>query len=310
MRLLDLPQRPGGKPALLGLAQDGARLLLPFERDEHRAFRDDRRSPGIVLQRRQLDLGDESPWYLDVVCGRAELRWLFSTFVADILLRVEREPSRSCATIARSCFSAWRALFVGSERRLTPKQLAGLFGELTLLERLLGVSQTAVACWRGPYREPHDFVGTRQHVEVKTTLSSEDEVVHIHGLKQLTPVEGVPLHLAHFRVEMPSEHGISVPALVDRLRAEDESGKLDTLLSHAGYHESHRSSYAEIPFELVGENWYAVVGAFPRLTAETFPDGQVPIGLDGFSYSLDLSAAGAPPLSTDAVATVIGAMFG
>jgi hypothetical protein len=309
MRLLDLPQRPGDRPSFLGLAEDGARLLLPFARDEHRAFRDDKRARGIVLQRRQLELGDERHWYLDVVCARAELRWLFSTFVADILLRIEREPDKSCAAITRSCFSAWRALFAGSERQLTPKQLAGLFGELTLLEVLLGVSQAAVACWRGPYREPHDFVGTRQHIEVKTTLSSEDDVVHIHGLEQLTSPDDGPLHLAHLRVEMPSEHGLSVPSLVDRLREQDTTGRLGLLLPLAGYHESHRSSYEEVKFELVGEQWYAVDGAFPRLTAETFPEGHVPPGLSGFGYSLDLSAAGVPPLPADEVAAAIGAMF-
>lgn len=308
MKLLDLPQRPGGRPAFLGVAEDGARLLLPFARDEHRAFADDKRSRGIFLQRRQLELGEERHWYLDVVCTRGELRWLFSTFIADILLRTEREPGKSCAAVARSCFAAWRALFAGSERHLTPKQLAGLFGELTLLGTLLDASRTAVTCWRGPYREPHDFVGTRQHIEVKTTLSSEDDVVHIHGLEQLTPPEHGLLCLAHFRVEMPSEHGVSVPTLVDRLRASDDTGKLGLLLPLAGYHESHRAAYEEVKFELIDEHWYLVDESFPRLTAATFPEGLVPPALSGFGYSLDLSLSGAAPLSAGDIATAIGAM--
>jgi len=40
---------------------------------------------------------------------------------------------------------------------MTVKQLAGLYGELHVLERLLGRSPAALDRWKGPLGEPHDF---------------------------------------------------------------------------------------------------------------------------------------------------------
>ena len=208
---------------------------VPFAKDEHRAFRPETKSRGIELQVRQLEQDSENRWFLDVVCTRSDLRWLFSSFVADILLRIRRHADSSPIAIVRTCFAAWRALFAAAERRLTVKQLAGLFGELHVLDRMLIRSPSAVSLWRGPLHEPHDFVSAGLDLEVKTTLSSEDDIVHIHGLDQLTvPAEG-RLHLAHLRVEVPSSDGESVPDLIERLANVETTGKLMALLQAAGY---------------------------------------------------------------------------
>jgi hypothetical protein len=234
---------------------------------------------------------------------------LFSSFVADILLRVRRHPDANAVAVAQTCFTAWRALFGVAERRLTVKQLAGLFGELHMLDRLLDRSPDAIAFWRGPMNEPHDFAAATEHIEVKTTLSSEDDVVHIHGIEQLTPPVGGRLHLAHIRVEVPSEHGVSVPDFVDRLREKEASGKLVPLLQIAGYHESHRETYAELAFAVIGEGWFTIDDAFPRLAASAFPGGEIPPALGEFRYSLDLAAVGALPVPERDVAGVIDAML-
>jgi hypothetical protein len=308
LKILDLPQAIAGIPVYLGVGTDGARLLVPFAKDAHRSFRPDTKSRGVQLLVRQLEQAGVNHWFLDVVCTRNDLRWLFSSFVADILLRFHRHPQADPASMARSCFEAWRALFMGADRRLGIKQLAGLYGELTVLARLLELSPTAIRLWRGPLREPHDFVSPGQDIEVKTTLSDEDDVVHIHGLEQLAPPTTGRLHLAHLRVDVPTQNGESVPDLVDRLKAIDASGKLVPLLEAAGYHEDHRDSYAELAFAPVGERWYEVGAGFPRLSPESFPDNQVPSGLSGFRYSLDLSCVTALPLTDGDVADVMAAM--
>jgi hypothetical protein len=307
IKVVDLPQEVAAGTVLLGIAEDGSRLLVPLARDEHRSLKADRTSRGVHLLLRQLEQHGGNRWYLDVVCLRGELRWLFSSFVADILLRFERHPDVDPPAIVRTCYSSWRALFAAGGPRMTVKQLAGLYGELVVLERLLGRSVVALDRWRGPHREPHDFVSPGLDLEVKTTLSSEDDVVHIHGLDQLAAPTSGELVLGHMRVETPSADGETLGDLIDRLGALDQSAKLPALLAAAGFREEERRAYGEITFRLVGERWFAVDDPFPRLTTKTF-GGIVPEGLGDFRYTLDLSTLTVAPLAGDAVEQTLSRM--
>jgi hypothetical protein len=301
MKVVDLPQDVPAGQLLLGIADDGSRLLVPLESDAHRSFKVDRKSRGVHLLLRQLEQARGNRWYLDVVCLRPELRWLFSSCVADVLLRFERNPDVDPPAIVQSCYSAWRALFAGGGPRMTIKQLAGLYGELQVLERLLQHSATALDRWRGPLGEPHDFVSPTLDLEVKTTLSDEDDVVHIHGLEQLSAPAGGELRLAHLRVESPSADGDSLGDVIDRLRAVDRLGKLPGPLAAVGYEDEERHAYSELTFRLVSERWFTVGPSFPRLSAGSFPGGIVPEGLADFRYTLDLSRIPVPPIGAEAV---------
>jgi hypothetical protein len=301
LKIMDLPQGVAAGPLLLGIAGDGSRLLVPLEPDAHRSLKPDRKSRGVQLLLRQLEEEGGRRWYLDVVCVKAELRWLFSSFVADVLLRFERQSDVDPTSIVRTCFSAWRALFAGGGPRMTLKQLAGLYGELHVLGRLVARSPAAIERWRGPLREPHDFVSPRMSIEVKTTLSSEDDVVHIHGLEQLTEPSGGQLCLAHLRVETPSPDGDSLNEVIKGLEESDHDGRLQGLLASAGYQAAEKQAYGELTFALVNERWFDVDASFPRLSSQTFPGGVVPDGLADFRYTLDLSDVPTLPLGTDAV---------
>jgi hypothetical protein len=300
VKVLDLPQDVASGRLLLGIATDGSRLLVPLESDVHRSFKTDTQSRGVQLLLRQLEQATGNRWYLDVVCLREELRWLFSSFIADVLLRFERHPDVAPQTIVKTCFTAWRALFAGG-RRMTIKQLAGLYGELHILERLLRQSPDALERWRGPLGDPHDFVSPGIDLEVKTTLSSEDEIVHIHGLDQLAQPPGGQLHLVYLRVETPSEDGDSLGAIIHRITNTDRQEKLPGLLSAAGLDASEQDAHRDLTFGLTSERWYEVDPSFPRLTRDTFPRGDVPDGLADFRYTLDLSSVPVVPLSTDEV---------
>lgn len=307
LHVVDLPQSVAGIPLLLGLAPDGARLLVPFRANEHRGFRE-LRSRGIDIRARQLEGSDGNRWFLDVVCVRRDLRWLFSSFVADVLLRLQRHPDASPASIVTSSYSAWRALFAAAERRLTVKQLTGLFGELDVLRRLVARSSTATRRWRGPMQDAHDFVAPPNDLEVKTTLSTEDAVVHVHGLEQLVPPAGGSLHLVHLRVETPADDGTSVPSLIEQIRGTESTGHLMSLLAASGYHDEHAESYEPFTFRVIEENWYLVDDAFPRLSPATFPQGRVPEGLSDFRYLLDLRAVTSPVLRVGEAETILDAV--
>lgn len=308
LKVLDLPQDVSAGRLLLGVAEDGSRLLVPLATDAYRSLREDRKSLGVHLLLRQLEHERTRRWYLDVVCMKSELRWLFSSFIADVLLRFERHPDVEPPAIVTSVYSAWRALFAGGGPRMTIKQLAGLYGELHVLERLLARSPTVVDRWRGPLRETHDFVSPALDVEVKTTLSSEDDIVHIHGLGQLTAPAAAELYLAHLRVETPSSEGESLGEMIGRLEGIDTSGKLAGLLAAVGYQAEERRAYSELTFRLVSERWFTVDPSFPRLTVDSFPGGLVPEGLGDFRYMLDLSRVPVTPLGAEAVERTLVAL--
>lgn len=310
MKVVDLPQQVAAGQLLLGIADDGARLLVPLAADAHRSFKSERKSRGVNLLLRSLEQEGGNRWFLDVVCLKSELRWLFSSFVADVLLRFERHPDVDPTSIVETCYSAWRALFAAAGPRMTMKQLAGLYGELLVLDRLLALSVTAASRWKGPLGEPHDFIGPGLDIEVKTTLSDEDDIVHIHGLEQLAAQEGSQLCLAHLRVETPSPDGESLGEVVARLEEIDQSGRLRGLLAAAGYQDEERRAYSEVTFRLVDEHWFMVDASFPRLTAATFAGGVVPEGLGDFRYTLDLKAATEPPLGATAVDDVLAVVGG
>jgi hypothetical protein len=298
---VDLPERVAAGPLLLGLGPDGARLLVPFSPGEHERFKPDTSSSGIQLLVTPLGEQPGLRYYLDVLCPRRELRWLFATFVADALLRIAREPGTDATRLIRSLFMSWKAMFSRGGTRLSLKQLAGLYGELSILKRLLTRSPGALETWRGPLREPHDFRATAQALEVKTTLSTENQVVHIHGLNQLAAPEGASLHLAHCRVDVPSASGTNVPELVADLEDIVPPERLGRLLAACGYHAAHAEEYAGLTFEIVELELHAVGEDFPRLTADSFPGGQIPPALGDFSYTLDLAAVIEPPLPESAL---------
>ena len=305
---VDLPERVAAGPVLLGLGPDGARLLVPFATGRHEDFKPDRSSTGIQLLVTLLGSKPDQTYYLDVVCPRRELRWLFATFVADALLRIARDPGGDVTGLVRTLFNSWKAMFSRGGTRLSLKQLAGLYGELTILKRLLTRSPGLLDAWRGPLREPHDFLAAGRALEVKTTLSTEGQVVHVHGLEQLTEPEGADLHLAHCRVEVPSSSGTSVPELVADIADVVPPEQLNRLLAASGYHAGHAEEYAGLAFEAVDLHLHAVDAEFPRLTADSFPGGQIPPALGDFSYTLDLAAVIAPPLPDAALDALLDSM--
>lgn len=215
LRSADLPVDGEERPLRLGLGPDGRRLLLPLRRGVEDELREDRRSSGLRLLRRPLQVDDERVMFADLVCLRPELDGVFTAVCADILLRQEAFGGPPIAHALRA-LSEWRSLFAGGGRHLTLQQLAGLFGELNILVSLLQHNPGAARFWLGPDGHRHDFVWPGSAVEAKTTISSEGRSVRVHGLDQLTPPAGSKLLVAFQRLETVPAGGVSIPELVER----------------------------------------------------------------------------------------------
>ena len=165
---------------------------------------------------------------------------------------------------------------------LSRERELGLCGEILVL---LGACRRvgphdAVAGWRGPHFEEHDFAIEGVDVEVKTT-ASERRAHWIDSLTQLQPTAHTPLWVvSHQLTEAGPHQGWRLGDLVDTARSavagSTTRDDLDERLAAAGWSD---------PFaELCVTRWrrrapskaYLVAGDFPRLTVERLTD----VGLD------------------------------
>ena len=131
---------------------------------------------------------------------------------------------------------------------LTPSQLAGLFGKLQVLERMVARDAGAVAFWTGPTRTAQDFHRGGDALEVKTTTAPEGRTIHVHGIDQLDVAP--PGRLLLFWARVRTDRGASVPDLVDEILAlTDDPPTFLKLLGEESYQDTDREIYGRRLFD-------------------------------------------------------------
>ncbi len=292
---------PDGKVVLAGLdARGGQHLLVPISPETLRVVDD--QSRGVLLQVRELlDDKDVRGCYLDITGPVAALGSLFATVASEILdaCLVGIAEGTGAVEAAVTALGRWRDLLdMVPSRKLGSDDLAALLGELIVLQRLVQQPSDALALWTGPKHLPHDFTSSAGDIEVKTTRSRERSVITIHGLTQLTPVEGRPLYLAFIRLFEDPAGMISVPDVIDQLVAGGFSRlQLLTVLATLGYDASDEEDYREVRFIVDESRLYSVAEGFPRLDASRLINGVLDNGVGVLRYQVDLAVADAFRLS-------------
>lgn len=213
--------------------------------------------------------GDETVWFRVTIEARG------IEYEAYSLLQSVTDQLQQGDDLERAlhlALDAFRGLLARAPR-LSEDQEIGLFGELVALERLIdGVGETkALAAWLGPQTEEHDFVLGEADVEVKTTRS-ERRIHVIHGLGQLTPTPGRPLHLMSVQVTGAGAagNGETLPELIERIRRRLRSGRtdFDDRLTDCGWEDSQADRLYTTRLLIRSEpRFYAVDGAFPAITS-------------------------------------------
>jgi len=176
---------------------------------------------------------------------------------------------------------------------MSAEKQVGLFGELLLLEHLIGQigAGPAVSSWQGSKPREHDFVFEALHLEVKTTTGERRKHM-IHGLTQLVPVPGAGLAVISVQLTQSTlEAGTTLPELVNRIRSLTGGHIVDLnrLLESATWYDDDADLYPT-PWELRSvPRAYRVTDDFPAITAASLD--QVPnIGLiSDISYRIDLT---------------------
>jgi hypothetical protein len=310
LRVSQLPVTSESRSLSVAVDHSGHRhLLVPIH--THRRVRPGLDGPVLRLVKRALEDEETYQTYADLACLRTDLNDVFTELCVDVLGATQDLPNNPTKALYR-VLDRWKDLFRVQGVPLGPDQLAGLFGELTVLERLLEQDPSAHRIWRGPEGHRHDFTAGSIAVEVKATTSSEGRRPRIHGLDQLETPEGGALYLAWFRLQRKSvdNGGIAFVDLVEKvLRLCDDEGTLLDLLATVGYRPSDSDRYHDVRFAISEERWYRLGPDFPGLTGQALTEAGVPISILDVEYTIDLSGETPAPLPSGQVAPLIESMI-
>ncbi|WP_103545832.1 PD-(D/E)XK motif protein [Streptomyces sp. SM1] len=260
---------------------------------------------GPVLRLRKRPLEDEDTYqtYADLACLREDLNDLFTKLCVDVLTTVQGLSGNPIKVLYR-VLDRWKALFLTHGPGLDPEQLAGLFGELIVLEKLLRHDPGAHRLWLGPKGHRHDFSTGVDAIEVKSAVDPSGRKPRIHGLGQLEPPAGGSLCLVWFGLHRvtASGGGTGFVDLVERVRrrCDDESAVLG-LLAEAGYRHFEVDRYRDVRFGIGEEIWFPVGPGFPGLTNSALDAVGLPVSVLDVEYTIDLSGRGLAFLTSDEV---------
>ncbi|NKY52038.1 PD-(D/E)XK motif protein [Nocardia vermiculata] len=302
-----LPVVTSAGPLLAAVDSDGHRhLLVPV--DPHHSVRRGLNGPVLELRRRILEDEHVRSTFADLGCLRSDLNDVFAVLCADVLLAVETAPAQPVKILNR-VLDHWKALFQNPGTPLGAKQIAGLFGELVVLRRLLELDPSAHRLWRGPVGHRHDFSAELNAIEVKTSMAAESREIRIHGLSQLEPPLGGTLALVWLRLEAAVVGGTGVKELIDEvLRLCDDEGAVIIALAAIGYRVAHDDHYRHIRFGLNEERWYRVDDEFPRLTSAHTAAAGVSESVFGIDYSISLAGETPEPMDDDSIKSQLTAI--
>jgi hypothetical protein len=292
---LEMQTRHG--PLLIAVDRAGGRhLLVPL--GARQSIDPDRRSRAVHLTLRPLEDADTYRTYADLALMESSLTEVFTSLCEDVLIAVERDPSRAVRGV-RVVLSAWRSLLVGAGDPLGPEALVGLFGELIVLTQLAAIDSGIASCWHGPTGSAQDFHRGANALEIKTTVAPEGRQVRVHGVDQLEPVGGTLL-LVWLRLRRDSQNGRSVPDLVDEaMRTVDDPAPVRSGLAALRYSEADRTHYADIRFTVAETASFLVGPGFPRITPAGLVGDALGAGLSDVVYTLDLDSGPARAARTD-----------
>lgn len=145
-------------------------------------------SEGLSLRFQALRFADRERTVLDLVCLESDMHGVFDYLLESIVPTVIQ--AEAPASEAVRVLADWRQLLASvAVEPLSHEREMGLFAELTVMKRLALEGKCRAADWRGPLREPKDFVFPYGWVEVKAA-SPNSTAVRVHGVEQLGDLPG------------------------------------------------------------------------------------------------------------------------
>ena len=238
---------------------------------------------------------------VEVVAGQQTDRLLFCTLLADLVSQLNLPSSAPTTALVRR-LTAWRRMLGrGLPTGLTHEGRLGLYGELLVLREVMlpAIGSEAVRAWVGPAAAPKDFAHLSTSVEVKTVSRRDPDRCRISHERQLDTTGLAHLFLVH-QVIGTAPEGSSLEELVDALRDDPfvraELAWFENCLLEAGWLDAHRGQYINDRYVLARRQCFSVREGFPRMVP-----ADLPAGVSGVSYLVDLSTCGSHRVDEGAV---------
>ena len=274
----------------IGMGEDGApQLLVPTTAG--RRLAEDLSGEAVRIRNVQYVVDRRVVDFIEVRSLARELDDAFRGLVDEILRRLDggSGPEMSVAEAVTDLRNLLKR-----DRSLDTSFLVGLFGELSLLERILALNPGASETWTGADSHRHDFSGVRVCIEAKSSLRRGSDIAHVSSIQQLEPPsDGRQLFLFYTGIELAGTGGLAVGSLIDRVRTMASSPDV----IDAALDALELSQWRDVPalwqkrFAVIKSDGYRVEGDFPRIVATTFPSGRAPNGVGSVEYDIDLSHA-------------------
>jgi hypothetical protein len=199
----------------------------------------------------------------------------------------------SFAEAVVSTLADFRELLEGTSVLSSDREV-GLFGELTVVDCLVSTlgGARAVAAWRGPNGDEHDFDLGSGDLEVKSTLS-EKRIHWIGSLSQLEPTPGRTLWLLSVQLTTGLTDALTITDLVAKLRSRLVGADLEAFekkLYSTGWRDKYRATMRR-RFRLRSTPLLLPVDeAFPALTQDRIAAAGMPLSrLREIAYSIDVA---------------------
>ena len=172
--------------------------------------------PEVVGFRCTLVNGDgEQSTILEIALEDESVGEVFTVLASDIIDAAARAPDGGSAVRAWiSRLRRWQKMLQRSAAGLSSTEQRGLFAELHILREwmtpCLGMDR-ALRAWMGPLKGVHDFHTRIVHLEVKSSIAGQPQVMRINGERQLDDTGTPGLAIAHLSLAMSREEGESLP---------------------------------------------------------------------------------------------------
>ncbi len=282
----------GYGPIRLGMGPDGSpQLLVPV--GTGRRVAEDLSGKAVKVRGVQYIVDGRTQSFIELRSTVRDLDEAFRSLVNEVLRRLSDGHPPELA-VAQAIVELRDLLSRG--RAHTLEFLTGLFGELYVAEKLLGINPDSARNWTGAISQRHDFSGSRASAEIKSTLRRGTSIAHISSVEQLEPTsDGRPLVLLCLTLERTGTGGRSIHDLIESVRGISSSPQhVDASLDKLGLDAwRHDEILLQERFGVLDIKIYRVEHGFPRLWSNSFIGGSAPAGISKIEYDLDLSHASA-----------------
>lgn len=247
---------------------------------------------GLKIKLTSFKTGNQEQFFLDILCLDSNADDIFGAICNEYCQSISDNGGDSIllgkfeVTIEK-----WREILKALvEREPSDNEICGLIGELWLLEAAtLKIGVNAIDNWFGPDQARHDFEFPTRSIEVKTSRSTANKKITVHGVTQLDSKPGHYIDLVLFQTER-TPSGDSVKVVLDRLiKLGVSDSKLNSKLSKFGENLAENAPGWTTTYKIsaVATSVFPVDGEFPILKLSQLNEVQKN-RISGIAYDLRL----------------------